>query len=102
MFTNSDVVRDQVRDLVADADPRPTVVVLDGRTTPSIDVTAAAMLVLLRQDLRRLGAELVMADDIGQVRDVLTVAEPDGEPPMYVTIEDAIAAATGPRDEAGR
>jgi hypothetical protein len=26
------------------------VVVLDGRTTPSIDVTAAAMLVLLRQD----------------------------------------------------
>ena len=57
MFTNADVVREQIRDLVADSDPRPTVVVLDGRTTPSIDVTAAGMLVLLRQDLRRLGAD---------------------------------------------
>jgi high affinity sulfate transporter 1 len=102
MFTNADVVREQIRDLVADADPRPTVVVLDGRTTPSIDVTAAGMLVLLRQDLSRLGATLVMADDVGQVRDVLTVAEPDDEPPMYVTIEEAIAAASKSRDETGR
>jgi high affinity sulfate transporter 1 len=102
MFTNADVVREQVRDLVADSDPRPTVVVLDGRTTPSIDVTAAGMLVLLRQDLSRLGATLVMADDVGQVRDVLTVAEPDDEPPMYVTIEEAIAAASTSRDETGR
>ena len=102
MFTNADVVREQIRDLVADSDPRPTVVVLDGRTTPSIDVTAAGMLVLLRQDLSRLGATLVMADDVGQVRDVLTVAEPDDEPPMYVTIEEAIAAASKSRDETGR
>ncbi len=102
MFTNADVVREQIRDLVTGSDPRPTVVVLDGRTTPSIDVTAAGMLVLLRQDLRRLGAELVMADDVGQVRDVLTVAEPDDEPPMYVTIEEAIAAASTSRDGTGR
>jgi MFS superfamily sulfate permease-like transporter len=102
MFTNADVVREQVRDLVTDSDPRPTVVVLDGRTSPSIDVTAAGMLVLLRQDLSRLGATLVMADDVGQVRDVLTVAEPDDEPPMYVTIEEAIAAASTSRDETGR
>ena len=101
MFTNADVVREQIRDLVADSEPRPTVVVLDGRTTPSIDVTAAGMLVLLRQDLSRLGATLVMADDVGQVRDVLTVAEPDDEPPMYVTIEEAIAAASKSRDETG-
>lgn len=77
-------------------------VVLDGRTTPSIDVTAAAMLVLLRQDLHLLGADLVMAGEVGQVRDVLAVAEPDGEPPIFVTIEEAIAAASRPRDANGR
>ncbi len=97
-FTNADVVREHIRALVSESSPRPRVVILDGRTTPSIDVTAAAMLVLLRQDLRRLDSDLVLADDVGQVRDVLAVAEPDDEPPMYVTIEEAIAATSEPRD----
>ena len=68
-------------------------VVLDGRTSPSIDVTAPGMLVQLRADLRRMGAELVMADDVGQVRDVRAIAEPDGEPPLYPTVSAALAAA---------
>ena len=37
--------------------------------------------------------------DLG-IRDVLAVAEPDDEPPMYVTIEEAIAATSEPRDGA--
>jgi hypothetical protein len=36
------------------------------------------------------------------VRDVLAAAEPDGEPPIFVMIEEAIAAASRPRDENGR
>jgi sulfate permease, SulP family len=98
LFTNADVVREQVRALVTTSSPRPDLVVLDGRTTPSIDVTAAAMLVQLRQDLRRLGTELVMADNVGQVRDILEVAEPRDEPPIFVTIDDAIASAAEPRE----
>ena len=98
LFTNADVVREQVRALVTTGSPRPDLVVLDGRTTPSIDVTAAAMLVQLRQDLRRLGTELVMADNVGQVRDILEVAEPRDEPPIFVTIDDAIASAAESRE----
>ena len=81
MFANADFVRTRVRALAAEVDDL-RLVVLDGQTTPSIDVTAAGMLVQLRGDLRRSGAELVLANDVGQVRDVLATAEPDGEPPM--------------------
>ena len=95
LFANADYVRERVRDLVA-AQPDVRIVVLDGQTTPSIDVTASAMLVQLRADLRRSGVELVLAEDVGQVRDVLTRAEPEGLPPVYVTIEDALGAPPPP------
>ena len=96
MFANADDVRTRVRELASEVAASPDglhLVVLDGRTSPSIDVTAAGMLVQLRTDLRRMGAELVMADNVGQVRDVLAVAEPDGEPPLYPTVAAALAAA---------
>jgi sulfate permease, SulP family len=91
LFANADFVRMHVRDLAAGV-PDLRLVVLDGRSTPSIDVTAAGMLIQLRSDLRRVGAELVLAEDIGQVRDVLAAAEPEGEPPLYPTIESALTA----------
>ena len=91
LFANADFVRMRVRDLASEV-PELRVVVLDGRSTPSIDVTASGMLVLLRADLRRMGAELVLAEDIGQVRDVLASAGPEGEPPLYATIEAALAS----------
>lgn len=96
MFANADFVRTRVRELAADV-PSLRLVVLDGRSTPSIDVTAAGMLVQLRSDIQRLGAELVLAEDIGQVRDVLATAEPHGEPPVYPTIEAALSAPQRPR-----
>ena len=101
LFANADFVRMHVRDLAAEVhDLR--LVVLDGRSTPSIDVTASGMLVQLRSDLGRIGAELVLAENIGQVRDVLAMAEPDGEPPLYPTIEAALAAvAPGPTKSKG-
>jgi len=91
LFANADFIRMSVRDLAAEVtDLR--LVVLDGRSTPSVDVTAAGMLIQLRSDLHRMGAELVLAENIGQVRDVLATAEPEGEPPLYPTIETALAA----------
>ncbi|GAA1977298.1 SulP family inorganic anion transporter [Nocardioides panacihumi] len=94
-FANADYVRGRVRALAAEvADLR--LVVVDGRTTPSIDVTAVDMLVQLRTDLSRMGAELVMAGDVGQVRDVLAFARPAGEPPLHPTIEAALASPQVP------
>ena len=94
-FANADHVREQIRALAMAADDPPRLVVFDGRSTPSMDVTAAAMLVQLRADLRRGGAELVLANDVGQVRDVLASAEPEGEPLIYSNIEDAIRSSPG-------
>ena len=54
------------------------------------------MLIQLRADLRRMGAELVLADNIGQVLDVLATAEPEGEPPLYPTIEAALESVPPP------
>ena len=39
-----------------------------------------------------------MADNVGQVRDILEVAEPRDEPPIFVTIDDAIASAAESRE----
>ena len=44
--------------------------VIDAETMAAIDVTAVTMLLELAGDLRRDGMELVLARDIGAVRDV--------------------------------
>lgn len=94
LFANADYVRDQIRALAEDvSDLR--LVVLDGRATPSIDVTATAMLTQLRADLRRQGADLALAGDVGQVRDVLAEATEEDGPRVYPTVEAAVEAATG-------
>lgn len=89
MFANAEYVRTRVRDLAGGtADLR--LVVLDARATPSVDVTAAAMLAQLREDLRRDGADLALAGGIGQVRDVLARAGEADEPPLFTTLDDAV------------
>ena len=95
LFANADYVRSRVREL-ASASPAPRLVVIDGTATPSIDVTAAQMLADLRRDLRRLDIELVLAGEVGQVRDVLMRVHPGDEPPMHPTIEAALIAHERP------
>lgn len=89
MFANAEYVRTRIRELAAAA-PGLRLVVLDGRATPSVDVTAAAMLVQLRGDLRRDGADLALAEGIGQVRDVLARVGSEGEPVLFTTLDDAV------------
>jgi MFS superfamily sulfate permease-like transporter len=75
--------------------------VLDAETAPFIDVGAARMLIELAQDLERSGVRLVIARDVGQVRDVLRRTEGDTPlPRAYPTVQDAIAAVTGPESPA--
>lgn len=89
MFANAEYVRTRIRELAAAA-PGLRLVVLDGRATPSVDVTAAAMLVQLRGDLRRDGADLALAEGIGQVRDILARVGSEGEPVLFTTLDDAV------------
>ena len=65
-------------------------VVLDAETVPYVDVTAAEMLVQLRGDLERAGTQLLVARDIGQVRDVLEHAGARDEASLLPSVEDAV------------
>ncbi|MFD2792213.1 SulP family inorganic anion transporter [Promicromonospora vindobonensis] len=94
MFANAEYVRARVRELAA-AETGLRLVVLDGRATPSVDVTAAAMLVQLRGDLQRDGSDLALAEGIGQVRDVLARIGSEGEPPLFATLDDAVGPGRG-------
>ncbi|GAA1779254.1 SulP family inorganic anion transporter [Nocardioides hankookensis] len=88
-FTDADFVRDRVRELVAGSGA--TTVVLDAETVPGIDVTAAAMLGQLFQDLRQEGVAFGIAQGVGQVRDVLDASGQATAPPVFPRIDDAVA-----------
>ena len=92
-FANADHVRDRLRALAAEHEARA--VVLDAETVPFVDVTAAAMLRQLSADLERDGIRLLVARDVGQVRDVL--AHTSGPSPTYRTLDEGVAAALDPR-----
>lgn len=90
-FANADHVRQEIRHRVSDT---TRAVVLDGETTPFVDISAIQMLEQLRDELRRRGVVLLLARDIGQVRDVLR-ASGDGpaEQPIYDTVDEAVQVA---------
>ena len=99
-YANAEHVRATIRSRVG-GDTKA--IVLDAETMPFVDVSAARMLEELAEDLRRDGVALVLARDVGQVRDVLRRA--GAEAPLvqvHRTIEDAIDAVSGgqvsPRD----
>jgi sulfate permease, SulP family len=70
-------------------------VVLDAETIAAVDVTAADMLERLVERLGASNVQLVIARGIGQVRDVLSVAEPGRSAlPLFPTVHEAVAAST--------
>jgi SulP family sulfate permease len=89
-FANAEHVRDTIRRHV---DDDTKAVVLDAETMPFVDVSAARMLEELAEDLRRDDVALVIARDIGQVRDVLRRAGADAPlVQVHRTIQDAVDA----------
>jgi anti-anti-sigma factor len=97
-FANSDAVRAQVRRHASE--PETRAIVLDGEDMPFLDVTAARMLDDLRDDLRRDGVELLLARDVGQVRDVLRTTGDRSH--VYPTVRAAVDAAAAPRQDSSR
>jgi sulfate permease, SulP family len=90
-FANADYVRKTV--LARAAEVKPRVVVLDAETMPYVDVTAVTMLRDLGESLRERGARLVVARDIGAVRDVVRRAEDGEDVQIYPTVQAAVESA---------
>jgi anti-anti-sigma factor len=91
-FANADAVRTRI--MHAAAADGITAVVLDAETIPFIDVTAARMLATLAEDLDQRDVRLLLARDIGQVRDILrSVIDNPAVARHYPTVQAAVAAA---------
>ncbi len=91
-FANADAVRARV---LATADGVHTVI-LDAETVAFVDVTAAQMLDQLAGDLRRRGVRLMIARDVGLVRDVLDqVASDSALHDVHPSVRAAVAEAGG-------
>jgi high affinity sulfate transporter 1 len=90
-FANAEHVRTTLQRAIG---PDTRALVLDAQTVPFIDVTAAEMLLRLREDLAARGIALVMARGVGQVRDVLERSAGSDEllPGVYPTVSEAVAA----------
>ena len=89
-FANADAVRESIRKKAADPDVK--VVVLDAETIPAIDFTAAHMLIELNRDLQRQGKRIVLARQVGQVRDVLTTESRTTAIEIYPSVRAAVDA----------
>ncbi len=76
-FANADNVR--ARLLEAGRAEGVHAVILDAETTPFVDITAARMLVAAHDELQAGGVRLVLARDVGQVRDVLGCITEDAD-----------------------
>ncbi|WP_422615745.1 SulP family inorganic anion transporter [Nocardia jejuensis] len=88
-FANADYVRERIEQLCTDL---TRLVVLDAETSPSIDVTAAAMLTALRDSLSLRRIDFRIARSIGQFGDELDSADgSDLASVVYPTIRAAIA-----------
>ncbi|MEU4711000.1 SulP family inorganic anion transporter [Nocardia salmonicida] len=92
-FANSDYVKDRIEGLCTD---RTRMVVLDAETSPSVDVTAATMLLALRDTLAARRIRFAIARPIAQFGDALGSAEHGDVPvPIYPTVAAATAALSG-------
>ena len=97
-FANASHVRDGVLAAVNDD---THALILDGETSPFVDMTAAAMLGELSESLHRRHVSLLLAHEVGQVRDVLRKASPGSSERLYATVDDALAAVRAMPGEPG-
>lgn len=93
-FANADAVRRSIQARVAA--PGLRAVILDAESVSSIDVTAVRMLGELTDQLEAGGVRLVIAGDLGQVRDVLRrQAVVGGLDRVYPSVQSAVDELSG-------
>jgi high affinity sulfate transporter 1 len=94
-FANATFFRDQIRDLIDAAEPRPRAILVDATAITHIDTTGLDMLSELADELSSAGITLMFARVKGPVRDIVTragLAERFGPGSFYPTIESGVAA----------
>ena len=97
-FANADAIRTRILQ-AAEAD-NIEAIVIDAETVPFIDVTAARMLAALDEDLRRRNVRLLLARDIGQVRDILRrVIDDPALTHVYPSVQAAVDNAQQQADK---
>ncbi len=97
-FANAEHVRSVVRAAAAQPDTRA--VILDMEAVPTVDVSAVRMLADLRQELADRGSRLLLARDLGQVRELMRRELGErSEADVFPTVAAAVAALE--RDAAG-
>jgi sulfate permease, SulP family len=88
-FANADNVRARIQR----AAHGKRAVVIDAETVPFVDVTAAEMLGNLTAELRSRGVTLLLAGDVGRVRDVLRRAgDEEAASHLHTDVASAVAA----------
>ena len=88
-FANADAVAAEIRSAARRDDVHA--IVIDAETMPFIDVTAAQVLDQVARELRADGVRLVIARNVGQVRDVLDAAPGDSIlDTAYPTVDQAV------------
>ncbi|GAA1858429.1 SulP family inorganic anion transporter [Actinomadura bangladeshensis] len=91
-FANAERIRSTVRSAVGREGA--TAVVIDAETVPFVDVSAVRMLDEMAEELETRGVRLLLAGDVGQVRDVLRTAEARPElRHVHPTVQAAVDAA---------
>ena len=91
-FANADWVAARVRAQAERPDVRA--VVLDTETIPFIDVSASRMLAGLAEELAGNDVALVLARDVGQVRDVLDRTA-EGHLAVFRSVREAVMRSSG-------
>ena len=97
LFFNADYFKARVRTVVDAAQPKPRWLVIDAGTIAYIDITGAAILKEVFEDLTRAGVEVAMAEVKGPVRAMLErtgLSQQIGTARMFPTIESAVAEIT--------
>ncbi|MFN8518928.1 MAG: SulP family inorganic anion transporter [Chloroflexota bacterium] len=90
-FANAEHVRGTVR--AAAAQPGTRAVILDLEAVPTVDVSAVRMLAELREDLQVRGSRLVLARNLGQVRELMRRELGDASvADVHPSVADAVAA----------
>lgn len=91
-FANAERIRSEARRAAAREGVKA--VVIDAETVPFVDVSAVHMLDDLAEELEARGGRLLLARDVGQVRDVLRTSEGGTElRRVYPTVRAAVDAA---------
>jgi sulfate permease, SulP family len=92
-FANADAVASSIREHAKA--PGVRAIVIDAETIAFIDVSAVAALANTARDLDTSGIRLLLAHDVGQVRDLLYTADaPHLLQNVYPTVQAAVAAVT--------